>query len=93
VVGLFFVITASEAFPCVRRVHGLVPRAIVFIFMNQVVKWCMPATSPPQQFCALPPGQLQGNRGRSVGANHEDISCAITHFGASVQSNYPEHPI
>jgi hypothetical protein len=23
----------------------------------------------------------------------EDISCAITHFGASVQSNYPEHPI
>jgi hypothetical protein len=25
--------------------------------------------------------------------NHEDISCAITHFGASVQSNYPEHPI
>jgi hypothetical protein len=22
-----------------------------------------------------------------------DISCAITHFGASVQSNYPEHPI
>jgi hypothetical protein len=22
----------------------------------------------------------------------EDISCAITHFGASVQSNYPEHP-
>jgi hypothetical protein len=26
-------------------------------------------------------------------SNHEDISCAITHFGASVQSNYPEHPI
>jgi hypothetical protein len=24
---------------------------------------------------------------------YEDISCAITHFGASVQSNYPEHPI
>jgi hypothetical protein len=24
---------------------------------------------------------------------HEGISCAITHFGASVQSNYPEHPI
>jgi hypothetical protein len=23
----------------------------------------------------------------------EDISCAITHFGASVQSNYLEHPI
>jgi hypothetical protein len=23
----------------------------------------------------------------------EDISCAITHFGASVQSNYPEYPI
>jgi hypothetical protein len=23
----------------------------------------------------------------------EDISCAITHFSASVQSNYPEHPI
>jgi hypothetical protein len=23
----------------------------------------------------------------------EDISCAITHFGASVQSNYPDHPI
>jgi hypothetical protein len=24
---------------------------------------------------------------------YEDISCAITHFGASVQSNYPEHPV
>jgi hypothetical protein len=23
----------------------------------------------------------------------EDISYAITHFGASVQSNYPEHPV
>jgi hypothetical protein len=23
----------------------------------------------------------------------EDISCAITYFGVSVQSNYSEHPI
>jgi hypothetical protein len=24
---------------------------------------------------------------------YEDISCAITHFGASVQSNYTVHPV
>jgi hypothetical protein len=29
----------------------------------------------------------------SIGHMVEDISCAITHFGASVQSNYPEHTI
>jgi hypothetical protein len=33
------------------------------------------------------------NRNNRTRPYKEDIFCAITHFGASVQSNYPEHPI
>jgi hypothetical protein len=48
------------------------------------VAWSL---GPPTATCAQ---QVAAWRGDWMG---EDISCVITHFGASVQSNYPEHPV